>query len=232
MQQGQDGLTIYDQLLESSGLDLRRQQQRIARYPCQPLVCRLHPNAVHLVPANSGAQLSCPDLRQRDGRRSLLQATSGTGGTTLVCSTCNFTAHGITTTDVVRVFAGTGQSVRGWAADDLRQCDHVDAGDSSIPGLASGDTFDFITATQGIGRVLVQIDGLRLEWQSGDAPGVGHRCQRYAVRVRRFCAQQFHLRHAGSPRTDSPISGRSGNRQSLYRGADPSAEDGTQEDPQ
>ena len=64
---------------------------------------------------NSGTSLSCPTYGSIMNGNLTLVATNGTGGTTLVCSACNFTANGITIADVVRVFAGTGQTVRGWS---------------------------------------------------------------------------------------------------------------------
>ena len=163
---------------------------------------------------------------------SLLLATSGTGGTTLVCSTCNFTANGITSADVVRVFASTGQTVRGWSAISSVSATTLTLA-TSIPGLASGDTFDFITATQGIGQVLVQSAGF--DWNGNPVVPPAWATVANAMRYiyAGFAPRNFIYHRAGSPSDGFPDIGAvqvTGNH--FTEVADPSAEDGTQEDPQ
>ena len=64
---------------------------------------------------------------------------------------------------------------------------------TSIPGLASGDTFDFITSTQGIGRALVQSAGF--DWNGNPVvpltwATVANAMRYVYVRLR---SAQFHL---------------------------------------
>jgi hypothetical protein len=107
---------------------------------------------------NSEAELSCPTYGSVMNGGSMLVATPGTGGTTIVCAACNFAANGITVNDVVRVFQGTGSSVRGWSAISSVSTSRLTL-TSDIGGMQSGDAFDFITSTQGIGRALVESAG-------------------------------------------------------------------------
>ena len=134
---------------------------------------------------------------------SLLTATGGTGGTTITCSTCSFSAHGITNADVVRVFASTGQTVRGWSAISSVNPTSLTLA-SSIPGLAAGDTFDFITVTQGIGRALVEANGF--DWNGNQVMPFGWGTVGNAMRYvyAGYAPRNFVYKHAGSPQDGFP----------------------------
>ncbi len=64
-----------------------------------------------------------------NGDLTLVATNAGTGGTTMVCSACNFTANGITTADVVRVFCGDGTGHSRSVRNLFRDLDHSDAND-------------------------------------------------------------------------------------------------------
>jgi hypothetical protein len=152
---------------------------------------------------NSGTSLSCPTYGSIMNGNITLVATNGTGGTTIVCSACNFTANGITTADLVRVFAGTGQTVRGWAGISSVTSTTL-ALTSTIPGLMKNDAFDFITATQGIGRALVQSAGF--DWNGNQVAPLSWATVPTAMHYvyGGFAPQNFIYKGAGSPADGFP----------------------------
>ncbi len=107
---------------------------------------------------NSGAQLSCPTYGSVMSAYTVLTTSGGTGGTTLACAACNFIANGVTAADVVRVFVGTRSTERGWSTIEAVTSTTLTLS-APIPGLQPGDAFDFITATRGLGQVMVQSAG-------------------------------------------------------------------------
>jgi hypothetical protein len=151
----------------------------------------------------SGTQLSCPTYGSVMSGATMLVASNGTGGTTITCSTCNFVANGVTTSDVVRVFSGTSQNVRGWSNINSVSATTLTL-TSAIPGLTKSDTFDFITATQGIGRALVESAGF--DWNGNSvAPPVWATVPAAMQYVYAgFAPQNFIYKHAGSPADGFP----------------------------
>ncbi len=107
---------------------------------------------------NSGATLSCPTYGSVMSPNGMLVATAGTRGTTLICSKCNFTGNGVTTADTVQVFVGGGTVLRGTSPITAVTATTLTL-QIAIPGLALKDSFNFVTSTQGLGKILVQAAG-------------------------------------------------------------------------
>jgi hypothetical protein len=152
---------------------------------------------------NSGTPLSCPTYGSVMNGASILIATGGTGGTTIVCATCNFTTNGITTADVLRVFAGTGITTRGWSNISSVTSTALTLS-FAIPGLSPNDAFDFITSTQGIGRALVQSAGF--DWSGNPVVPLGWATVPNAMQYvyTGFTPQNMIYKGAGSPADGFP----------------------------
>ncbi len=153
--------------------------------------------------ANSGTQLSCPTYGSVMSGAGMLVATTGTGGSMIVCSACNFVAKGVTASDVVRVFSGTSQTVRGWSNITSVTATTLTLS-SAIPGLTKSDSFDFITATQGIGRALVQAAGF--DWKGNPVAPPSWATVPAAMQYvyAGFAPQNFIYKGAGSPADGFP----------------------------
>jgi hypothetical protein len=203
MRPGQDGLTITTSYWNHPGWVYGDSNNGSHDIHSNPLFVDETRTLCTWYRTNSGARLTCPTYGSVMAGSSLLQASGGTGGTTIACSTCNFTGHSITTADAVRVFAGTGQSVRGWAAISSVSATTLSLS-SSIPGLASGDTFDFITSTQGIGRAMVTLGGF--DWNGNQVIPVGWATVANAMRYvyAGYAPRNFVYKHAGSPADGFP----------------------------
>ncbi len=152
---------------------------------------------------NTGAPLSCPTYGSIMNGNSTLVTSNGTGGTTIVCLACNFTANNVTTGDVVRVFAGTGQTERGWSGISSVTSTTLTL-TSTIPGLTKNDAFDFITATQGFGRALLQSAGF--DWNGNPVAPLGWATVPNAMQYMYggFAPQNFIFKGSGSPQDGFP----------------------------
>jgi hypothetical protein len=153
--------------------------------------------------ANSGSGVSCPTYGSVMNGNSTLKATDGSSGTTLVCSTCNFTGNGITTDDVVRVFAGSGQTVRGWSAISSVTATTLTL-TSPISQLQKNDAFDFITATQGIGKMMVRSAGFDWNGNPVSIPAWPTVPAAMQYIFSGFAPRNFIYKGAGSPVDDFP----------------------------
>jgi hypothetical protein len=203
MQQGQDGLTIFTSYWNHPGWIYGDSNNGSHDIHSNPLFVDAARTLCTWYRTNSPTPITCPTYGSVMAGSSGLVASSGTGGTTLVCSTCNFSGHAITTTDVVRVFSGTGQTVRGWSAVTSVSSTSLTLA-SSIPGMSSGDTFDFITATQLIGKAMVQINGF--DWNGNQVVPMSWATVANAMRYvyAGFAPRNFIYKHAGSPQDGFP----------------------------
>ncbi len=203
MQQGLDGLTIFTSYWNHPGWVYGDSNNGSHDIHSNPLFVDSTRTLCTWYRLNSSVPVSCPTYGSVMAGASLLTATGGTGGTTITCSTCSFSAHGITNADVVRVFASTGQTVRGWSAISSVSPTSLTLA-SSIPGLAAGDTFDFITVTQGIGRALVEANGF--DWNGNQVMPFGWGTVGNAMRYvyAGYAPRNFVYKHAGSPQDGFP----------------------------
>lgn len=198
MRQGLDGLTIYTSYWNHPGWFYGDSNNGSHDIHANPLFTDSSRTLCSWYRANTGAQVSCPTYGSVMTGISLLRATAGTGGTTIVCFTCNFIANGITSADVVRVFASTGQNIRGSAAITSVTSNSLILA-SAIPGLTLGDTFDFITATRGLGPILVQSAGF--DWNGNPVTPPAWATIAGAMRYvySGFAPQNFIYQGAGAP---------------------------------
>ncbi len=203
MQQGQDGLTIYTSYWNHPGWVYGDSNNGSHDIHANPLFVDASRTLCTWYRINSATPIMCPTYGSVMAGSSELVASSGTGGTTLVCSACNFTGHAISTHDVVRVFAATGQAVRGWAAISSVSSTTLTLA-SSIPGMTAGDTFDFITTTQGIGRAMVEVNGF--DWNGNQVTPLGWATVGNAMRYvfAGYAPRNFVYKHAGSPQDGFP----------------------------
>ena len=120
-----------------------------------------------------------------------------------MCLTCDFTGNGITNADLVRVFASTGQNIRGASAISSVTKTTLTL-TSAIPGLTLGDTFDFITATRGLGAIIVQSAGFDWNGNAVTPPAWATVAGAMSYVYSGFAPQNFVYRKAGSPRDGFP----------------------------
>ena len=203
MLQGHDGLTIYTSYWNHPGWTYGDSNNGSHDIHANPLFVDSSRTLCTWYRTNTNAQLSCPTYGSVMTGASLLRTTTGTGGTTIVCSTCNFTGNGITTADVVRVFASTGQNIRGSSAVSAVNSTSLTLS-SAIPGLTAGDTIDFITATRGLGQMVVQAAGF--DWNGNPVASPAWATVPGAMKYiySGFSPQNLIFRKAGSPRDGFP----------------------------
>jgi hypothetical protein len=203
MRQGADGLTIYTSYWNHPGWYYGDSNNGSHDIHADPQFVDATRSLCKWYQTNSGAQVTCPTYGSVMTGVSLLRATTGTGGTTIVCATCNFTANGVTTADVVRVFQSTGQNIRGTAAiTAVNQTSLTLA--TPITGLTGGDTFDFITATQGLGKMLVQAAGFDWNGNPVTPPSWATVANGMQYVYEGFAPRNFIYHGAGSPADGFP----------------------------
>jgi hypothetical protein len=153
--------------------------------------------------SNTGALVSCPTYGSIMSGSSMLLANTGTGGRTIVCNKCNFTAGGITTSDIVRVFIGPGDHVRGISGIAAVTATTLTL-TTTLPGLKIKDAFDFITATHGLGQILVQSAGF--DWNGNPVVPPAWASVPNAMRYiySGFTPHNFIYKGAGSPADGFP----------------------------
>ena len=153
--------------------------------------------------ANTGASLLCPTYGSIMSNPGALIATSGTAGTTLHCASCNFTANGITTADIVQVFMGRDSTPRGWSTISAVSAQSLTL-NMTISNLSVGDTFDFITSTQGLGKIMVQAAGFDWNGNPVGTPSWATVANAMSYIYSGFAPQNFVYRGAGSPEDGFP----------------------------
>ena len=203
MLQGHDGLTIYNSYWNHPGWYYGDSNNGSHDIHANPIFVDSSRTLCTWYRANTSAQLSCPTYGSVMTGVSLLRGTAGTGGTTVVCFTCNFTANGVSTADVVRVFTSTGQNIRGSSAISSVTGTTLTL-TTSIPGLAVGDTFDFITATRGLGPIIVQSAGFDWNGNSVTPPAWATVAGAMRYVYSGFAPQNFVYKNAGSPADGFP----------------------------
>ena len=152
---------------------------------------------------NTGSPLLCPTYGSIMNGPGTLVTSSGTGGTVLNCSSCNFTANGITTADVVQIYAGTGITPRGWSKISAVSARSLTL-TTPIAGLTVGDTFDFITSTQGLGKVMVQAAGFDWNGNPVAPPAWATVANAMSYIYSGFTPQNLVYRGSGSPADGFP----------------------------
>jgi hypothetical protein len=203
MRQGSDTLTLTDNYWNHPGWYYGDSNNGSHDIHANPMFVDSTRTLCTWYRTNSGTSLSCPTYGSVMNGISTLTATNGTGGTTIVCSACDFTANGVTTADVVRVFAGTAPTVRGWSGISAVTSTTLTL-TTTISGLTMNDTFDFITATQGIGRALVQSAGF--DWNGNPVAPPGWATVPTAMQYiyGGFAPQNLIYKGAGSPQDGFP----------------------------
>jgi hypothetical protein len=103
----------------------------------------------------------------------------------------------------VRVFAGTAPTVRGWSGISSVTSTTLTL-TTTISGLTANDTFDFITATQGLGRALVQSAGF--DWNGNPVVPLGWATVPTAMQYiyAGFAPKNLIYKGAGSPQDGFP----------------------------
>ncbi len=158
MRSGSDTLTIYTSYWNHPGWYYGDSNNGSHDIHANPLFVDSTRTLCGWYKSNSGATLSCPTYGSIMSPRGMFLSSPGTGGVTIVCTQCNFTANGVTTADVVRVFIGGGTVMRGWSNISAVTQTTLTL-TTTIPGLGTKDSFDFITGSQGIGKTMVQSAG-------------------------------------------------------------------------
>ena len=104
---------------------------------------------------------------------------------------------------MMRVFASTGQGIRGASAISSVTKTTLTLA-SAIPGLTLGDTFDFITATRGLGPFVVQSAGF--DWNGNPVTPPAWATVAGAMRYvyAGFAPQNFVYKDAGAPADGFP----------------------------
>ena len=204
MRPGQDTLNVYTSYWNHSGWYYGDGNNGSHDIHANPLFADSTRTLCGWYKTNTGASLSCPTYGSiMAGTGVVLVATTGTGGTTINCASCNFPANGITTADVVQVYAGTDDTVRGWSTISAVTAQSLTL-NMAIPNLAPGDEFDFITSTQGLGKILVQSAGF--DWNGNPVvpPSWATAANAMSYIYSGFTPQNLIYRGAGSPADGFP----------------------------
>lgn len=115
----------------------------------------------------SGASTECVGFQSGNipslvnGSGMIFTSTAGTGTTDIFCTTCSFTSWtNLGTNSSVEVYTGgSGTTTRGYSKiASVASATHLTLS-TAITGTTSGDSFTFITVTQGVGRALMTING-------------------------------------------------------------------------
>ncbi len=203
MRQGVDALTIYTSYWNHPGWYYGDSNDGSHDIHANPMFTDSTRTLCTWYKLNSGASLLCPTYGSIMSGPGTLVTTAGTGRSTLTCSSCNFTANGITTADVVQVYAGTGTTPRGWSNISAVTAQSLTL-TTAIAGLSAGDTFDFITSTQGLGRVMVQSAGFDWNGNSVTPPGWATVANAMSYIYTGFTPQNLVYKQAGSPAQGFP----------------------------
>ncbi len=203
MRQGQDTLSIYTSYWNHAGWYYGDSNNGSHDIHANPMFVDSTRSLCSWYKLNTGVALWCPTYGSVMANPGVLVATSGTEGTTIHCAACNFTANGITTADVVQVYMGMGATLRGWSPIVAVTAQSLTLG-SAIANLAAGDTFDFITSTQGLGKMMVQSAGFDWNGNAVAPPAWATAANAMAYVYAGFAPQNLIYRHAGDPADGFP----------------------------